>query len=116
MAAEEIPRKEKSPLGKTELESLDLTKLPVLKMSDEDTAEHIRKEISRLMEVADLDTVRICATSIKDGSTRFFSYGKGNIYAQVGIVQEWFQSMGGDFMDSPWLGEDEEGPQGPQGM
>jgi hypothetical protein len=95
------------------MESLDLEKLPVLSMSDEETAEFIRNRINEIIEVADLDTIRICATSMKDGTTHYFSYGRGNMYAQVGAVQEWLAAIsgsddGGFFANGMPLDDDDE--------
>ena len=103
MSTEETPENNKKPLGETKMESLDLEKLPVLSMSDEETAEYIRNRINEIVEVANLDTIRICATSMKDGTTHYFSYGRGNMYAQVGAVQEWLTTMVG-MDDSGLLG------------
>lgn len=93
-------RKETKSVATVALELLNLNVVPVTNYTDDQVAEILRRGILNLMERADLDSVRICATSQHEGKTHYYSTGVGNIYAQMGSVNEWLAGTGGD-MDGP---------------
>jgi hypothetical protein len=102
------------PSGGISLESLNLDALPVLVMNDQEVSDFLKREMSRIMERAGLDSLRVCATSMKDGATHYYSIGQGNIYAQVGAVEEWLSDLGGGSNGGGLLGSQHpEGFEGP---
>jgi hypothetical protein len=97
------------------LELLDLNVVPVTNYTDEQIANILKMATLNLLERADLDSLRICATSQKDGKTHYYSTGVGNIYAQMGSVHEWLAdvgSMSGGLGGGPSLSDGEDFSEG----
>jgi hypothetical protein len=91
-----MPRKKQAKVARTAVfQEIDLNKIPVETLSDEQVADILRKAVLVLKERANLDTIRICATGMRDNETHYYSTGHGNMYAQVGAVKEWLMELGG---------------------
>jgi len=58
----------------------------------------LERHVSQLGE--HFDTVRIIATTHKDGQTVNHSFGAGNYYAQYGAVLEWIERRQEELRDS----------------
>ena len=56
-------------------------------MSQEEEAKILERHAAQLSE--HFESVRIIATTQRDGTTSLFSSGAGNFYAQTGSVREW---------------------------
>lgn len=109
MAPEKATRRKTPPKAThtVSMEALNLDLIPVQVLSDEETTEIIRQSIARLMERANLDSIRICATTVKGGETHSYTLGLGNIFAQEGSVHAWLSILEGSDMPASDAGDGE---------
>jgi hypothetical protein len=67
-------------------------------MNDGTDLRELERHCSQLGE--HFDSVRIIATTHRDGFTVSHSFGAGNFYAQMGAVREWIKRRDEEVMES----------------